>query len=113
MQEVLQQADSLAEGIKKSRSYIQFQTLYEELRQDQGLLERVNAYRRNKFIIQTANSNEMLAQLDSLSHEYEDILSKQLVKNFLAAELRYCRMIRLVKEKVISAAQIDINFLEG
>lgn len=112
MQEVLQKAEALADSMKKSSAHMQYQLLYQEIKADEAIYARLSDYRRAKFSLQMNGQGNVFGELEALAREYDDVLSKEIVKNFLSAELRYCRMIRQVKEKILSSVEMDLDFLE-
>ena len=87
MQEVLQKAEALADSMKKSSAHMQYQLLYQEIKADEAIYARLSDYRRAKFSLQMNGQGNVFGELEALAREYDDVLSKEIVKNFLSESL--------------------------
>ena len=78
---------------------------------DEGAYGRLNEYRRRNFELQMNTQVDAMTESERLRNEYADILNRTDVKEYLAAEQRYVKMIRLVNQKLDSCFDIHIEFL--
>lgn len=111
MNKVEEATEQLIQAVTGSYEYTQFQNLQEELSQQPELSRQLGEYRRRKLEIQI-NSENCMEALRKLSSEYAQILEQGLAQDFLAAEQRFCRMMRMVNDTLTEAIAMDISFLE-
>lgn len=113
MKSVMEQTGLLIEAIKESNEYSQYQILLEKVMREEGVYQRMNDFRRRNFVLQLNPQMDALDASAGLVAEYEDVLGRTDVKEFLAAEQRYVKMIRKMNQKIEESLQINIDFLEG
>ncbi|MBQ3783962.1 MAG: YlbF family regulator [Lachnospiraceae bacterium] len=112
MNNVLAQTDLLVEAIHSSSEYTQYQLLQNAIMKDEGVYYRLNEFRRRNFEIQVNAQMDAINESARLHHEYADVLNRPDVKNFLAAEQRYIKMLRKVTQKLDSQFMVNIDFLD-
>lgn len=112
MNNVMQQTDNLIEAIHASNEYSQYQMLQNTITKDEGVYQRLNEYRRKNFEIQMNTNADAINEGARLREEYADILKRAEVKDFLAAEQRYIKMLRCVNQKLDMQINVNIDFLE-
>lgn len=102
---------NLIQVIQNSREYRQFQEISSKVNAEPELRERINTFR--KLVYDVQNSNEpldMYAEQERLCREYEEFRKNPLVDEFLKAELRVCRVVQYVMERI--ATEIDLDTKE-
>lgn len=112
MNNVLQQADVLIDAIKASNEYTQYQVLLNTIMKDEGVYHRMNDFRKRNFEIQVNEYVDTINESSNLQREYADVLNRPNVKEFLAAEQRYVKLLRKLYQKLDSQFQLNIDFLE-
>lgn len=111
MSSIEEQTRNLIEAIHLSQEYQHFHRMYEEARKDIRLLRKLNEYRSKSFLIQL-KSEKCLEEGIALKEEFKDLLSIPLAREFLNAELRFCKMIRDMNNSITEGLNLDTGFLE-
>lgn len=106
------QTDVLINEIKKSKEYNQYQRLQDDLKQDSELYGKMNEYRKKRFYMHVNEDSGILSESDGIIAQFEDLIHNELVVEFLAAEQRYCKMVKRLNDKIMECLDIDIDFLE-
>ncbi|MEG1458635.1 MAG: YlbF family regulator [Acetivibrio sp.] len=107
MNDVEEKTIQLVNAIQKSKEFLEYQALYEQMKENVTLLERFDEFRKKRFLVQS-NLNERKGLLE----EYKDILSEPLTKAFFLAEQRYCTTIRTVNHEINEGFSFDVDFLK-
>ncbi len=103
LEERLDQAvGTLIATVKDSEAYGRYQTALAAVKQQPGLKEQIDEFRRKNYVMQNAG-DMAFEQIERFEQEYSDFRENPLVADFLAAELALCRMIQ----------QINFNFTEA
>lgn len=113
MKNVLEQTEKLIDVVKQSSEYSQYRYLLESIMQNVELENRLNEFRKKNFILQMNANADALNESANLYNEYADVLNRTEVKDFLAAEQKYVRMIRHMFRKIDDSLEVDLNFLEN
>ncbi len=107
MTDVEYQTRQLIREIRKSNEYNQFRRLAAKLDRDPELKEEVDSYRRKRFQLQNAEDGE--DQLLQMEKEYEDVLSKSVVRDFLISEQKLMYMIQNTVLEITDAVGLDLE----
>ena len=113
MKNIISQTDALIEAIKSSNEYVQYQMLQNAVSKDETIYHRLNEFRRRNFECQINGAFDSMERSSHLCQEYADILNRAEVKDFLAAEQRYIKIIRKMNRKLDDALNINIDFLNN
>lgn len=113
MKNVMEQTDKLISAIKQSNEYSQYRHLLENIMQNPDLYHRLNEFRQRNFMLQMNTNTDALNESAGLSNEYADVLNQTKVKDFLAAEQKYVRMVRQMFRKIDDSLEMNLDFLEG
>lgn len=111
MGRVEEQTSQLIEAIRQSREYMQYQSSYDQIEEDEELKKQLNQFRRRQFQIQLLEGDPV-SSAQALEEEFKEMLARPLVKNFLLAEQHYCKMVRNMNDQLAESLDFDINFLE-
>lgn len=108
MNEVEKYTKQLVQAIQESQEYQDFCKLREELRQDPKLREKMNEMRVKNFELQnTAPSEELYRDLNSIWKEFREFRKNPLADEFLKAELAVCRMLQQITNELTMAMDLD------
>lgn len=113
MKNIIAKTEELVETIKTSNEYVQYQMLQNTISKDEALYRRLNEFRRRNFENQMNDMHYSMEKNSNLCQEYADVLNKAEVKDFLAAEQRYIKIIRQMNRKLDASLNINIDFLEN
>ncbi|MBQ1689410.1 MAG: YlbF family regulator [Lachnospiraceae bacterium] len=111
MRNVMEQTDALINAIHGSNEYIQYQMLLNDVRKNESVYQCLNVYRQRNFEIQMKNQIDSIEASARLNQEFQDILTRTDVKEFLAVEQRYLKMIRKMNQKIDSQIHVNIDFM--
>jgi Protein of unknown function (DUF964). len=110
---VEEQAECLIEAIQESNEYIHYQEIMKKVMQDEPLYDRIKEFRRKSIAIQVTCEDELLLDEQSnLCDEYNSLFLEPLAVDFLAAEEKYCRMLRDINNQITANLGIDTDYLE-
>lgn len=84
----------VANALKDTKEYREYEEAREELSKDNELFRRVNEMRQKNFLLQQENSDNLMELMDALTNEYEDVINLELTGRFLEAEADVCRMVQ-------------------
>lgn len=112
MKNVMQQTENLIDAIEASSEYAQYQLLQNSIIKDEGVYHRLNEFRRRNFEIQMNTQVDVMDASANLYQEYADVLNRAEVKEFMAAEQRYIKMLRKVNRKLEEHFNVNVDFLE-
>lgn len=88
---------ALAEALRQTRTYEQYERLLAQIRQEPELKERVDAYRMASFELQTDDDGtDTVSSISKLEQEYAQMLEQPLARRYLDSELELCRLIQRV-----------------
>ena len=109
MNEIKDCIDALLAAIQNSEEYQEFVKYKEELEQDPGLMERVNAFRANNFRLQNeANRDELFRVTEQLNRESRELRKIPQVNAFLDAELALCKLMQKICKTLTEGIDLDI-----
>ena len=93
-------------AIKKTEEYREYQRMLSEIKAVPGLKEKLDAYRRENFVLQNGDDASLDA-IERFEKKYERFRMEPLVEEFLAAELAFCRMMQYNNSLVIQALRFE------
>ena len=97
-----------ANGIKETEIYKEYRKNLDIIKQDAALYEKVNEYRVRNFELQTIEPTDgLLDKIDRLEQEFEAIIDKPVVSDFLRAELSFCRMMQDVNNYISTVLDFE------
>lgn len=97
-----QAVETLIAAIRGSEVYSKYLTALEAVKQQAGLKEQIDEYRKKNYMMQSTG-DMAFEKIEQFEREYLDFRENPLVSDFLAAELALCRTIQ----------QIDFNITEA
>lgn len=107
MTDVEYQTRQLIREIRKSNEYNQFRRLAAKLGREPELKEEVDSYRRKRFELQNAEGGAV--GLQQLEKEYEDVLVRSVVRDFLVSEQKLMYMIQNTVLAITDAVGLDLE----
>ena len=107
MKNVEYQTKQLIREIRKSNEYNQFRRLEAKISQEPELKEQVDAYRRKRFELQ--NAAEDTGELLQMEKDYEELLAKSVVHEFLVSEQKLMMMMQNILLSITDAVDLDLE----
>ena len=93
---------------KSTVEYNDYKNLLEKMKENGDIYERVKEFRRKNFLIQQSDSGDYVDLMDALTNEYEDVISQELVSDFMEAEAAFCKLIQDFNANVTEELEFDI-----
>lgn len=112
MHRIEEETYGLVAAIKDSREYSQYHWLYSEIKKNEELLKKLNAFRRRRFEMELAGVEEGLEAQRDLAAEFNELLIDPLAAQFLSSEYKYCKMVRQAVYRITECLDMEIDFLE-
>lgn len=103
--EIREGSELLAEMMKDDPDYRKYLEVSEKLEADQGLAERVHAFRRKNYELQNSSADPEQAMWD-MCREYQDLIRNPLASAYFEAEASVCRMIKEVMNYICDEVQL-------
>lgn len=103
--------DELIKELKKSPEYNQYISNLNEIKNNPELFNRISDFKTRSLEIQLRDNIDFIAENNRLQDEYVDMLSNEIVTEFLTAERIYVAKVRALRDKLISGAGIELKFI--
>lgn len=98
--------EQLIESVLASDIYKEYYRQLEKIKEEPGLKEQIDEFRRRNYILQTRQEYDF-NKIDEFEREYEDFRENPLVSDFLAAELAFCRMMQKINLHITEAIHFE------
>lgn len=108
------QTQVLIDEIIKSSEYTDFISLKAAIVQDKEIFNNVNKYRKHLFELQCLQATTDVNQYDAITElnaNYEQLLSRPAVSDFMKAELKLTKLISSVFDEITQGLEMDLEFL--
>ena len=102
---------NLIRAIRTSNEYNHYHRVLDKIKQDENLYTGMNEYRKRCFLLQMGNDDTFFEDIVRLRNEFKDIISNNLVSEFLIAEQRLNKMTRQVNASILDCVNLDVHFL--
>lgn len=100
------EVNQLIEAILASEEYGGYMAEMEKVKQEPGLKERIDEFRRRNYELQTRGEYGFDV-MEQLEREYGALLQQPQVSAFLDAELAFCRMIQDIDVRISEAIKFE------
>ena len=109
MSQIEDAMDGLMTAIRNSEEFIRYQAIKEKVHGFPKLESQITEFRKKNYEIQ---NNEMLDnpydEVNNLFMEYDSIVHDTIVNDFIRAEQKLVRMMKLVYEQMADDLDFDI-----
>lgn len=110
MKEVEESLQALVAAIKKQECCVKYKETLEILKSDRELFARFNEFRRKNMELHMRKNT--LSEQSELRKEYDDLLTKEQVSNFLCWEQKTTELFRGVYDAIAEEIDLDYSFLD-
>lgn len=105
--------EQLVEAVLESKEYKQYQEVREKIKQEPGKEQAINEFRRRNFMLQKRRDNiDLFQEMEALEREFQNLLLEPQVKEYLDAELAFCRLIQKINWKLMERVEFDPEVIE-
>lgn len=105
-------ADHLTEVMRNSTEYKNYREKLSALKQLPELYEQVNQYRKKNLEMHSLSTQQWIDAGAMYYEQYGSLLNQPVVREFLASEDSFCRLIGQVKNYLYKGLHMDLDFLE-
>lgn len=110
MDHVKQALDDFIDQVKASETYKVYETQKRNLKQNPELKQKVDEYREQEYIFQQRSSgDEIFEESDQHVRKMEEICENPGVREFLKAEVAYCRMVQKIEDYILKTLAVDFD----
>lgn len=96
--------DKLISAVKQTDVYATYSFQVKKIQRYPDLMEQINAYREENFILQNNfEGDELYDKMEEFNAKYEQFLENPVANDYLSAETALCRMMQ----------EINTNIIEG
>jgi cell fate (sporulation/competence/biofilm development) regulator YlbF (YheA/YmcA/DUF963 family) len=104
--------EELKQAVIDSGEYQEYRRLNDELSRNLDLKRAVDEFRRRNFEIQCNDDDQNISDnLAQIEDWYAGVSNESLVKNYLTAEMRLCRMVQDVCVSLVDVIDFNVDFL--
>ena len=83
------------------------------LKGQEELYCKFKEFRRKNLQLQLEKEQEQyFAKIEELHSEYKNILTEPIVVDFLSAEQRMCKLMRLVYDGIAEEVKLDLSYMD-
>lgn len=105
--------EQLVAAVLESEEYKQYHEIKEKIRQNPEKEQAINEFRRRNFTLQKKKDNiDLFREIECLEREFAPLLKEALVKEYLDAELAFCRLIQKINWKLMERVEFDAEVVE-
>lgn len=110
MDEVKECTRKLLEAIRESDVCRSYTEAREKLDESPELRKTINEFRKRCYEIQNKEKSDQISQhLEQLEKDFYQVRRNEVMNHYLETELAMCRLLKLVNETLIQAADFDID----
>ena len=109
--EIMEKTSELRTLILESDEYRKYDACRQRLKENEELYQKLNEYREKNFHLQLNGEVVNAHSSGKLTDKYEEILDIPIVIEYLNAELMLCRRLQDISEILLSAIDLDLDFL--
>ncbi len=110
MKNLEQALNAFVGSLKESDTYRKYMQERKQIELYPDLKRRIDEYRRKMFILQnTEDGDRLFDEVEQLEAEGASLRDNQLVNDFLAAELSFCRMMQDVYTRITADLEFDMT----
>lgn len=103
----------LMEAIRNSEEFKDFEKSRAEMAKYPELRQQVNEFRKRIYLLQNSDvSIDLMDEMSRLFQEREELYRNQLAAEYLASELRICRILQGISMEVMNVTDVEIDAFE-
>jgi cell fate (sporulation/competence/biofilm development) regulator YlbF (YheA/YmcA/DUF963 family) len=110
MKKVEEAVEELISAVEQQECYLKYQQYLAELKEDRELFSSFNEFRKRN--LEHHMEQQGLREQTEFRREYEALLSKEPVRQFLHWEQETTRMYRKIYDTILEKSKLDTSFLD-
>jgi cell fate (sporulation/competence/biofilm development) regulator YlbF (YheA/YmcA/DUF963 family) len=96
----------LLDAIRGSSQYREYMEQLQRVKQYPELKEQIDAFRKRNFELQNSGDYEF-DSIEQFENEYAEFRENEIVSDFLAAELAFCRLMQDINLRLTAALEFE------
>ena len=109
--------EDIRQGTKKLTNMIchteDYKCYQKDLKAQEELYHKFKEFRGKSLYLQLEKGQEQyFEKIESLHSEYKDVLTEPVVVDFLSAEQRMCKLMRLVYDGIAENIKLDLSYMD-
>ena len=105
--------NDLIMAFRESQEYVKYQEIRARVHEDPKLEEQIHTYRKMIYEVQnSAENRDMYKETERLERDGEGFRKNPLVREYLAAELAFCRVFKHINWAIIQNIDFDLGFID-
>ena len=112
-EDIRQGTKKLTNMICHTEDYKCYQKDLAALKEQEELYRKFKEFRGKSLYLQLEKGQEQyFEKIESLHSEYKDVLTEPVVVDFLSAEQRMCKLMRLVYDGIAEDIKLDLSYMD-
>ena len=112
-EDIRQGTKKLTNMICHTEDYKCYQKDLTALKEQEELYRKFKEFRGKSLYLQLEKGQEQyFEKIESLHSEYKDVLTEPVVVDFLSAEQRMCKLMRLVYDGIAEDIKLDLSYMD-
>lgn len=112
-EDIRQGTKKLTNMICHTEDYKYYQKDLAVLKEQEELYRKFKEFRGKSLYLQLEKGQEQyFEKIESLHSEYKDVLTEPVVVDFLSAEQRMCKLMRLVYDGIAEDIKLDLSYMD-
>ncbi len=112
-EDIRQGTKKLTDMICHTEDYKYYQKDLTVLKEQEELYRKFKEFRGKSLYLQLEKGQEQyFEKIESLHSEYKDVLTEPVVVDFLSAEQRMCKLMRLVYDGIAENIKLDLSYMD-
>ncbi len=112
-EDVRQRTKTLTNMIRHTEDYKCYQKNLTVLKGREELYRKFKEFRGKSLHLQVEKGQEQyFEKVEALHSEYKDLLTEPVVVDFLSAEQRICKLMRIVYDGIAEDIRLDLSYMD-
>lgn len=112
-EDVRQSTQNLTSMICHTEDYKCYQKDLAVLKEQEELYRKFKEFRGKSLHLQLEKEQEQyFERVEALHSEYKDVLTEPVVVDFLSAEQRMCKLMRIVYDGIAENIRLDLSYMD-
>lgn len=108
MDTINDKVEELVSAIQESTEYQNFQKAKREVHRIPGLAEKISEFCWKNYELQNSDAEDLYERLEAFTAEYRDFRRNPVVEQYLEHELRMCRILQKINERLTGIVDLMI-----
>lgn len=110
-EEILDSTRKLVEQIRATTDYQKYEKNLQALKKHEETYQKLNEFRLKHMLLEES-ADDYNEKADALYEEYKNVLMETVVRDFLTAEQRVCKMLRRVSDCIAQEIHLDVSYMD-